>query len=281
MDSRPSDGNVSLDSRSAPIGAVLRRARLDRGLSLSDVGEALHVAARYIHAIETDDYAALPPTVYTRALIREYARFLGLNPADLLERAVPMRPGDRNPIRPALQPLDRSPAVSWKAIASIMGVAACIGLFVYLYSQYNSFAQTVDAGRGTSFDLVPTQAVRSAPLRITPFATEAETSTPTPAATPTVVSGIVVEAHVVEQSWLQVWTDGRPVIAETVAGGNTRTFTAEQSIRMRVGNAGGVDVTVNGNHQGKLGADKQAMEVSWGREGTVPSASPAPSRGTL
>src|SRR5690348_2933690 len=97
-----------MDNRtSTTVSARLRRARLDRGLTLADAGDALHVPARYIHAIETDDFAALPPTVYTRALIREYARFLGINPAEVLERGVPMRPGDRNPIRPALQPIDR------------------------------------------------------------------------------------------------------------------------------------------------------------------------------
>src|SRR4051794_40314657 len=74
---------VTVDSKT-PMGARLRRARLDRSLSLADVGDALHVPARYIHAIETDDYAALPPTVYTRALIREYARYMGMNPAELL-----------------------------------------------------------------------------------------------------------------------------------------------------------------------------------------------------
>jgi hypothetical protein len=70
----------------------------------------------------------------------------------------------------------------------------------------------------------------------------------------------------VERSWLQVWADNRPVFAENAPAGTTRTFTADEAIRMRVGNAGGVDVTVNGDHQGRLGSAGQALEVSWGRE---------------
>src|SRR5205823_7703432 len=110
-----------------------------------------------------DDYAALPPTVYTRALSREYARYLGINPAEVLERSVPMRPTDRNPIRPALQPIDRPTfTVSWKALAIAGGVVLCIGLFAYLYAQYNSFAQTIDVGRGSgqTVDLLPTPVTR-------------------------------------------------------------------------------------------------------------------------
>jgi len=249
------------------MGARLRRGRLDRSLSLAEVGDALHVPARYIHAIETDDYAALPPTVYTRALIREYARYLGMNPAEVLERSVPMRPQDRNPIRPALQPIDRSSlVVSWK----LLGIAGCavvgILIMVYLYSQYNSFAQSIESSRATAIDLLPTPVSRQAVPRITPFTTPTDLPPPTPVATPTPVSGLLVEARLTESSWMQVWTDDRPAIAETIPGGNTKTFTADRSIRMRVGNAGGIDVTVNGQHQGKLGNSNQAIEVSWGRE---------------
>jgi cytoskeleton protein RodZ len=253
------------------VAARLRRARLDKSLSLADAGEALHVPARYIHAIETDDYAALPPTVYTRALIREYARYLGINPAEVLEHGLPMRPGDRNPIRPALQPIDKpSVSVSWRAIAVASGIAICIGVFAYLYSQYNSFAQSIDGGRDPAAELLPTPLARgAATARITPFATTTVVPTLTPSAIPTPVTGIVVEARLTEGSWMQVWTDNRPVLQEAVpAGGAPRVFTADQSIRMRVGNAGGIEVTVNGVNQGKLGSANQAMEVSWGREGT-------------
>jgi cytoskeleton protein RodZ len=76
---------------------------------------------------------------------------------------------------------------------------------------------------------------------------------------------VAVEARDVERSWVQVWSDGRQVFAETVAPGTTRTFTANDSLQMRVGNAGGVQVVVNGEPQGRLGASGQAVDVSWGR----------------
>ena len=65
----------------------------------------------------------------------------------------------------------------------------------------------------------------------------------------------------VERSWLQVWADGRQVFAEMVAPGTTRVFTANDTLQMRVSNAGGVQVTVNGEPQGRLGASGQAVDV--------------------
>jgi len=92
------------------------------------------------------------------------------------------------------------------------------------------------------------------------------TSTPTPSPEPTPVLGLVVETHIVDRSWLQVWVDDQPVAAENMQAGTERTFTANRSVRMRVGNAGGVDVTVNGTAQGRLGTAGQQLDASWGRE---------------
>jgi hypothetical protein len=65
---------------------------------------------------------------------------------------------------------------------------------------------------------------------------------------------------------MEVWVDGRSVMAETVQTGFTRSFTAEQQVRMRVGNAAGVQVVVNGATQGPLGGRGQAVDAFWGRQ---------------
>jgi cytoskeletal protein RodZ len=96
-----------------------------------------------------------------------------------------------------------------------------------------------------------------------PSPTVAPTATPQPTARPS--APLTVEARVAERSWVQVWADGRQVFAETLAPGATRTFTANDSVQMRVSNAGGVNVTVNGEPQGRLGTSGQAVDVTWGR----------------
>jgi hypothetical protein len=78
--------------------------------------------------------------------------------------------------------------------------------------------------------------------------------------------GLVVDAKVVDRTWMEVWVDGRSVMAETVQSGFARSFTAEQQVRMRVGNAAGVQVVVNGTTQGPLGVRGQAVDAIWGRQ---------------
>jgi cytoskeleton protein RodZ len=103
----------------------------------------------------------------------------------------------------------------------------------------------------------------------TPTALPQPTATPTPPPSPTPSplprAAVVVEARVTERCYLQVWSDGRQVFAETVEPGSNRTFTADDRLQMRVSNAGAVQVLVNGEPQGRLGTPGQAIDVTWGR----------------
>ncbi|MEZ5654314.1 MAG: DUF4115 domain-containing protein [Sphingobium sp.] len=58
-------------------GALLRAAREERGMSLSEVAEATRVAQRQLEAIERSDFAALPGTPYAVGFARAYARAVG------------------------------------------------------------------------------------------------------------------------------------------------------------------------------------------------------------
>jgi cytoskeletal protein RodZ len=222
------------------------------------------VRLRYLQALELDDFNALPPSVYTRALVREYARFLGLDPSQVLDRSIPMRPEDRNPIRSAIRPLEQPPIVSLKAIATVVVLALCAGLFMYLYYQYKSFAETQNDFVSPPAAAEPTTpATRGLVAVQTAFPV---TPTPTLGPEPTPIVGLVVEARIVDRSWMQVWTDDQLVLAETMQPGTTRTFNANRSVRMRVGNAAGVDVIVNGSQQGRLGTAGQQLDASWSRD---------------
>ena len=65
------------------VGATLRKARNRRKLGLSEVEAATRIRARYLRAIEAEEWDALPGGVYTRAFIRTYADHLGLDGARL------------------------------------------------------------------------------------------------------------------------------------------------------------------------------------------------------
>jgi cytoskeleton protein RodZ len=68
------------------IGHLLREARENKGLSLEDVQDATRINSRYLAALEAGQYDKLPTAVHVRGFLRNYARFLGLDPQPLLDR---------------------------------------------------------------------------------------------------------------------------------------------------------------------------------------------------
>lgn len=83
------------------VGDKLRDARTRRKLSLAEVEAATKIRGRYLQAIENDDWEQLPGDTYTRAFIRTYGLFLGLDGDRLAEEqrqhSGATRPGERLP----------------------------------------------------------------------------------------------------------------------------------------------------------------------------------------
>lgn len=68
------------------IGHILREARENKGLTLEDVQTNIRINVRYLSALESGNYSALPTPVHVRGFLRNYARYLGLDPQPLLDR---------------------------------------------------------------------------------------------------------------------------------------------------------------------------------------------------
>ncbi len=82
------DNNNSQSSRAVPIkttktGAYLQSIRLEKKLTEEDIYKNLKIKARIIKAIENQHYTSLPDSVSVAALVRQYAKFLGLDPIEM------------------------------------------------------------------------------------------------------------------------------------------------------------------------------------------------------
>jgi len=66
------------------LGNTLSRARRARAITLQDVERDTHVSRRYLEALENEDFSIFPAPVYARGFLRTYARYLGLNPEELI-----------------------------------------------------------------------------------------------------------------------------------------------------------------------------------------------------
>jgi Helix-turn-helix domain len=86
------------------IGPTLREARNRRKIDLSEVEASTKIRARYLRALENEEWDVLPGGAYTRSFLRTYASFLGLDGqrlADQYGRSLEPSPGERDDRRPA------------------------------------------------------------------------------------------------------------------------------------------------------------------------------------
>ncbi len=60
-------------------GPVLRRIRLSRGIELEEISSVTKISESYLRYIEENRYVELPPSVYVRGFLKEYARTLRLD----------------------------------------------------------------------------------------------------------------------------------------------------------------------------------------------------------
>ena len=68
------------------LGHILREARETKGYTLAEVQEQTRISIRFLEALEAGEYDVLPTAVHVRGFLRNYARFLGLDPEPLLNR---------------------------------------------------------------------------------------------------------------------------------------------------------------------------------------------------
>jgi len=75
-------------------GADLRKMREARGMSLRHIATVTKIGLRYLEYVEEDRFAFLPPPVYLRGFLQEYARLVGIDPrraADAYMKRLPAR----------------------------------------------------------------------------------------------------------------------------------------------------------------------------------------------
>jgi cytoskeleton protein RodZ len=120
------------------IGASLREARLRAKLDIVDVESATKIRAKYLRALENEEWGMLPGPAFVKSFLRTYADYLGLDGKLLVDeyKLRHERPSDLDqmPIGPNLGRGRAGRAVSRISPAWIIGIVivALLGLFAYL-----------------------------------------------------------------------------------------------------------------------------------------------------
>ena len=87
------------------LGAALRHHREAAHRSLREMADATKLGVRTLEALERNHVEKLPPGIFRRAVVRAYAREVGLDPEDTLRVFLARHPDDLPPPGPSVGPI--------------------------------------------------------------------------------------------------------------------------------------------------------------------------------
>jgi cytoskeletal protein RodZ len=241
------------------LGSLIAQARKSAGLSIEDLSESTKIRSVLLREIESDNFKNCGGETYTRGHLRNIAIKLGVEPQVFLvafedeqmqaDRSIKEMLVENN----VMKKPEEARKVSWKVLATI----SVASLFVV------GLAQIVISNTAPVDIPEPIASVSATPSETAPVATD-----PTPTEQATVSTGTGVTLIVSAEranSWLFVSdASGRTLFSGQNARGTTKTFSTDVSLNVKVGNAGGVDLTVNGKKVDSIGADGEVVSVSYG-----------------
>ena len=225
------------------FGTKLISARERLGLDLDAVAEETKIRKHYLNALEQENFSVLPARVYATGFVRRYARLLNIDPETMVREFQDLAYGGEKYEQEIVLIKDNAPR-SFKIPVKnvIVGLIFLIGvIFIgnyvvdYLVQRGISQQQTVSPDK--------VEQVKQAEK------------------TPADKLLLNINAH--QRCWLEVNVDGVVQYSAILEVGETLAFEGKQSIAIRAGNAGGLDLSLNGKKLAPLGKDWEVVEKKY------------------
>jgi len=245
------------------LGSVISASRSAAGMSIDALADATSIRHGLLREMENDNFINCGGETYARGHLRNIAVVLKVDPDIFLSLYVEEQSVEQRKMQElltatnVLKPPKEKSNLSWKALASIS--LACIvvaGVAQIVIS--NSKTVTVERTRPT-----PTPSV-------SPSESASATEIASPSASATTAEVAMTGAVVVElsasrgKSWIFANdATGKTLFSGQLRLGSTRTIASDAPISIRVGNAGALDLTVNGKKMDSIGTNGQVVNLSF------------------
>jgi transcriptional regulator with XRE-family HTH domain len=258
------------------LGELLKEARQNKGASLEEIEEEIRIRKKYLQALEEEDFSIMPPEVYVKGFLRNYAIYLGLDPEEVraLYKGESIGKGEKTGFvgragqiageetRPRAFPMDMSLTqprlLAFPFLVIALAILAFSLLGLWAFRQY--FPLPAETGPEIKAVVTAMQPRPTfTPTSVITSATPTLVGTPTPK----VYTGVEVELVMLERAWLQVHVDGTKVFEGVFDEGTKITWNGKERVAVRCNNAGGVEVTLNGQKLGPLGKRGQVVDREW------------------
>jgi cytoskeletal protein RodZ len=221
------------------FGPWLRRQREIREIQLKEIAERTKISMRYLQAMEQDRFDLLPGPVFVRGFLREYARFVGLSPDEVVNFYLATRDQAGEGTETLEESRGRrrdeaSRSRRWLALG-LVAVLAVVGVAVWWLW-------------GTDAPAVAPPEPEAAPVTIP--VTEAPSEQPLPLAeSASVTAPLAVTVDFSGECWVEAVVDSneRERIMQGFVQGESLQLAAQESVLFRrLGDGSVVSVQVNG-----------------------------------
>jgi cytoskeleton protein RodZ len=240
------------------LGEFLQKAREDAGFSVDELAHIVNLRPGLIRAMESNDFLPCGGDTYARGHIRNISQATGSSAQELLAMYEAEHSVDSRSIHSQL--VDNNAAairsenrkLSWKVlVGASLSVVLLIGIAQFALSAIESEPATTSM---VVEEVEPSQ---------TP------TPSPTPSAAPTATTSTMTGELTLSisatrgNSNIDVVIGGESVYKGPLFQGESKTFVGEESISIYLGNAGDLDLTLNGEKLAPLGERNQEIRKTF------------------
>ena len=248
------------------ISSELKAHRERLQISLDQVSVDTRISLRHLQSLEEGRFEDLPGGMYNRAFLRAYCEALGIDQSKILRRyeaeVLPHSAPPANISAPPPRSVKIHPVIIW----SLVFILSATGIFLNrkwitaIFSPY--FSNTHDSRiNNLHSDLKENAAL---PAAETTSAAQSSVNIPRPLTPP-----FSLEVAAREECWIEVTQDDRQVFSKLLTSGETQTFTANREFKLVAGNAGGIDMKINGRAVKPLGENGKVVRPVF-NETTLP-----------
>jgi len=229
------------------IGEQFKRERAGKKVSLEDVARETKIRINFLQAIEEDRFDLLPGGVFTRNFLRAYARYLGMDEEGMVKNFEQLFPKEEEKkVAPSMLMIEEL-----KRRRSFYHIVLLIILMLLL--GYLLWVKGWDF-RGGDFYNLQQKKNTSATKREIALPPEKEEVSVTTREFSAEIDGLSMELRAIDSCWVEVLADEKLVAYRLLQPGEKLALVAQQGFSLTLGNAGGVEITLNGKRIRPLGS---------------------------
>ncbi len=241
----------------ASLGQEIKRERELRGISLQEIAASTRISLKFLQALEEDRLDVIPGKFFIRAILRSYAKSIGLDENQVLNRYQELQSSFDSQVdgevskKPSSRPIRRRRNL-FLLLASIFVILA-LGLVSIL---------VLAPGKNPEVSL--RSELKPSPSPAPPPPVEA------PKPEEKTYEGLNLDISFLEETWLQVSADGAVVWDGIKKEGESLQVRGAREVGFNLGNAGGLAFTINGKKGkpfGPRGAVRKDIRITLGNFG--------------